>query len=391
MKHFLLFIAVFLSSNTFAASDEAPFSIRMATSQMQRFPEAWRMENPKGLRWNYTYGLVLHSLLDVHDRYTRPDMFDYALDYADTCVQEDGSIINYKVTAYSLDRVLPGRILYRIYEQTKNPKYKKAMDRIRSQFDSNPRNPDGGFWHRPNYPHQMWLDGLYMAQPFMAEYCLRHNRVNDYQIPIHQLRLVGKHTYEPEMDLFKHGYDDSKTEAWADPITGRSKHCWGRAMGWYAMAVVDVLEFTPIHEPGRNELVQLLQQLANQMKRHQDKKTGVWYQVIDRSGEKGNYLESSCSSMFTYTLLKGVRLGYLDRSYLKTAKKAYKGLLKQFIRTDANGSLSITNCCAVAGLGGEKVYRSGTFEYYISEPVIDNDLKSVGSFIKASLEMELIR
>lgn len=372
-----------------AQTGEKPMSVRMAESEMQRYPESWQLDFQPKLKWDYCHGLELGAMMDVYDRYGDRKFFDYALAYADTMVNEDGSIKKYKLTDYSLDRVNSGKILFRIYEQTKDVKYKKALDLLRSQFDGQPRNADGGFWHKKIYPHQMWLDGLYMGVPFLAEYAYRNSRPELYQEVIKQIKLVAQHTYDPENGLYRHACDVSKTEKWADPRTGQSQHCWGRAMGWYAMAIVDALDFIPLHEEGRDSVLAILDNIAVQVKRLQSPE-GVWYQVLDKSGELGNYLESSCSAMFIYTLFKAVRKGYLDESYLQVARRGYEGFLKEFVKVDGKGLVTVTKACAVAGLGG-KNYRMGDYTYYINETIRDNDPKAVGPFILASLEWERLK
>ncbi len=372
-----------------AQTGEKPMSVRMAESEMQRYPESWQLDFQPKLKWDYCHGLELGAMMDVYDRYGDRKFFDYALAYADTMVNEDGSIKKYKLTDYSLDRVNSGKILFRIYEQTKDVKYKKALDLLRSQFDGQPRNADGGFWHKKVYPHQMWLDGLYMGMPFLAEYAYRNSQPELYQEVIKQIKLVAQHTYDPENGLYRHACDVSKTEKWADPRTGQSQHCWGRAMGWYAMAIVDALDFIPLHEEGRDSVLAILDNIAVQVKRLQSPE-GVWYQVLDKSGEPGNYLESSCSAMFIYTLFKAVRKGYLDESYLQVARRGYEGFLKEFVKVDGKGLVTVTKACAVAGLGG-KNYRMGDYTYYINETIRDNDPKAVGPFILASLEWERLK
>ena len=367
-----------------------PWSVRMAESEMIRCPESWQLDFQPRLKWDYCHGLELQSMLDVYDRYGDSKFYEYALAYADTMVNADGTIKKYKLEDYSLDRVNSGKFLFRIYDQTKNEKYKKALDLMRSQLDTHPRNADGGFWHKKIYPHQVWLDGIYMGAPFYAEYAHRNSQVNAYQDIINQFLMAARHTYDPQTDLFRHACDVSRKERWSDKQTGQSLHSWGRAMGWYAMAFVDALEFIPKHEVGQDSMLVVFNHLANMVKRLQDAKTGLWYQVLDKSGEKGNYLESSCSAMFVYALFKGVRLGYLDASYLSVAKKGYRGILKHFIEVDKNGLVTITQACAVAGLGG-KVYRSGDYDYYINEAIRPNDAKAVGPFIMASLEWENIQ
>jgi unsaturated rhamnogalacturonyl hydrolase len=371
-------------------SDKQPWSVRMVESEMIRCPESWQLDFQPRLKWDYCHGLELQAMLDVYDTYGDEQIFDYAVAYADTMVRKDGSILTYNPDEYNIDRLNPGKYLFKIYDRTKDLKYKKAIDLLRSQLDTHPRNDDGGFWHKKIYPNQMWLDGLYMGSPFYAEYAFRNSRPQDYADVVRQFLLAARHTYDPETKLYRHATDVSRKERWADAVTGQSAHSWGRAMGWYAMAIADALDFIPKHEAGRDSMLVILNNIARQLTRIQDKKTGLWYQVLDRSGDEGNYLESSCSTMFIYTLFKAVRMEYIDKSYLDVAIKGYKGLLDNFIEVDKNGVISITKGCAVAGLGG-KNYRSGTYEYYLSEPVRSNDPKAVGPFIMASLEWERLQ
>ena len=366
--------------------EQKPWSVRMAESEMVRNPESWQVDFQPSLKWDYCHGLELGAMMDVYDRYGDAKFYEYALAYADTMVNEDGTIKKYKLTDYSLDRINSGKMLFRIYEQTKDDKYKKALDLLRSQFDGQPRNADGGFWHKKVYPNQMWLDGLYMGTPFLAEYAYRNNEPQAYQEVIDQIKIVARHTYDSANGLFRHACDVSKREKWADKETGQSQHCWGRALGWYMMAIVDDLDFIPQHEPGRDTVLVILNHIAETLKKYQSPE-GLWYQVMDKSGEPGNYLESSCSAMFVYSLFKAVRKGYIPSSYFTVARKGYEGILNEFIKVDDNGLVSITKACAVAGLGG-KNYRMGDYDYYIHEQIRDNDPKAVGPFILASLEWE---
>ena len=385
-----LLLALPLGMSAQRVSSEQPWSVRMAESEMIRWPESWQLDFQPRLKWDYCHGLELQSMLDVYDRYGDKKFYDYALAYADTMVNADGTIKMYKREEFSLDRINSGKFIFRIYEQTKDEKYKKALALMRSQLDNHPRNEDGGFWHKKVYPHQVWLDGIYMGAPFYAEYAYRNNLVNDYADVIRQFLMAARHTYDPKTDLFRHACDVSRTERWADKETGQSLHSWGRAMGWYAMAFVDALDFIPEHEAGRDSMLLVFNHLAQMVKRVQDAKTGLWYQVLDKSGAEGNYLESSCSAMFIYALFKAVRMGYVDPSYLEVAVKGYKGFLNHFIEVDKEGLVTITKACAVAGLGG-KNYRSGDYNYYINETIRNNDPKAVGPFILASLEWERLQ
>ena len=366
---------------------QLPLSVRLVQSEMIRCPESWQLDFQPRLKWDYCHGLELGAMLAVYDRYGDRRIYDYALAYADTMVNADGTIKMYKREEFSLDRINSGKFIFRIYEQEKEEKYRQALDLMRSQLDDHPRNADGGFWHKKVYPNQVWLDGVYMGTPFYAEYAYRNNRPQDYADVVRQILMAARHTYDPANGLYRHACDVSRKERWADPQTGQSQHCWGRALGWYAMAIVDALDFIPAQEAGRDSVLTILRQIAKQVKRLQEPKSGQWYQVLDRSGDEGNYLESTCSAMFIYTLFKAVRKGYIDKSYLNVAVKGYLGYLKKFIQEDANGVVSITDCCAVAGLGG-KNYRSGDYDYYIHETIRDNDPKAIGPFILASLEWE---
>ncbi len=384
-----VFLTLLSTTSVFAqkVSKNLPWSVRMTESEMVRCPESWQLDFQPRLKWDYCHGLELQAMMDVYDTYGDQKILDYAVAYADTMINDNGSIKTYKLHEYNIDRLNPGKYLMRVYEQTKDEKVRMAVDTLRKQLDTHPRNEDGGFWHKKIYPNQMWLDGLYMGAPFYAEYAKRNNRVNDYADIINQFITVANHTYDPANGLYRHAADVSRKERWADPVTGQSQHSWGRAMGWYAMALVDALEFIPTNEPNRDKMLNILDNVAFQIRRLQDPKTGVWYQVLDKSGEPGNYLESSVSTMFVYSLLKGIRLGYIDPSYMETALKGYKGIINEFITVDDNGVVSLNQACAVAGLGG-KNYRMGDYDYYINEEIRSNDPKAVGPFIMGSLEYE---
>lgn len=386
---FLLFVSCYnLQLWAQKVDERLPWSVRIVESEMVRFPESWKLDFSKKIGWGYCIGIELEAIWKVYDEYGDERYRDYVISYADSVVQADGSILTYRLDDYNIDQLCSGKLLFHIYEYTKKEKYKKALELLRSQLDTHPRTTEGGFWHKKVYPHQMWLDGLYMGSPFYAEYAYRHNKVEDFQDVIHQFKVVAKHTYDPISRLYRHGWDESKTQKWANKITGQSAHCWGRAMGWYMMALVDVLDFLPLHEEGRDSLITILNNGTAQLAKLQDSSTGLWYQVLDRSGETGNYLEASASSMFVYALFKAVRKGYIPVSYLTTALKGYKGILENLIEIDESGLVSLTQVCEVAGLGGSKNYRMGDYNYYIKEKIRSNDPKGLAPFILASLEYE---
>ena len=380
----------FTSFSQSRVDSAAPWSVRMAESEMTRCPEAWQLDFQKRLKWDYCHGVELGAFLNLYDAYGDRRYCDYALQYCDTMVHDDGSIETYRPSELSLDRINTGKLFFRVYELTNNPKYKKALDLLRGQLTYQPRTKEGGFWHKLVYPNQMWLDGIYMASPFYAEYIHRYEPEGDYANVIRQFTVCAKHTYDPATGLYRHAWDAARTQPWADKKTGQSPHTWGRAMGWFAMALVDALEYIPEGTEGRDKVTDILDNVVTQIARWQDKDSGLWYQVIDRSGDEGNYLESSVSAMFVYTLYKGVRLGLIDKALLDVANKGYDGIIEHFIEVDADGVVSLTQTCVVAGLGGNP-YRSGDYDYYIHETVRANDPKAVGPFINASLERERLQ
>ncbi|MCB0567203.1 MAG: glycoside hydrolase family 88 protein [Phaeodactylibacter sp.] len=368
-------------------SDELPWSERMALSIMKRCPEAWMNDFSEEPRWSYTHGLVMLSIQKTWEAAHKDIYFDYAKSYADTMILADGAIRDYQIDEFNIDHINPGRFLFLLYEKTGQNKYRKALATLKRQLDWQPRNKDGGFWHKLRYPWQMWLDGLYMGSPFYSEYASRYNEPERFDDIANQFILMEKHARDPQTGLLYHGWDQSKVQRWSDPETGLSPHFWGRAVGWYAMAVVDVLDFFPENHAQRNELIAILNRTLDAVAKVQDEETGLWYQVLDQGNREGNYLESTASCMFAYAMIKGVNEGYLDNRFRAIAEKSYAGILKHFIKVDDTGEVHLEKCCAVAGLGGNP-YRDGSYEYYISEPVRDNDPKGMGPFILASLEFE---
>lgn len=380
----------------FACSGRSvPMSVQMVRSQMSRCPDAAYLDYGNGqLKWNYTPGLELKAYLDVYDTYGGEDIKDYVSKWYDGIVNSDGTIQTYAVDKYSTDLICPGKSLFWFYDKTGNEKYRKAMDLLKTQIDGQPRTSEGAFWHKKGYPHQVWLDGVYMSEPFYVEYAGRYlqgaAQTKAYDEIVNEFVVAAKNTYDPVTHLLRHAWDESRSMPWCDPMTGQSQHCWGRALGWYCMALVDVLDLLPESYQGREKLIGILQSICAVLPKWADPKTGVWYEVLDQPGREGNYLEATCSAMFSYTYLKGIRKGYLDKKMLPYARRLYKNVVKEFITRDDKGLISINNCCAVGGLGGPS-NRMGDFAYYLSEPIRSNDSKGVGPFIWASLEMEKLK
>jgi unsaturated rhamnogalacturonyl hydrolase len=368
-----------------------PWSVRMAESEMIRFPESWMLDFSTRPRWAYCQGLVCKAMLDLWEFAGDRTYFDYALSYADTMITEEGVIRTYDARSYNIDNINAGKILFTLYSETGEEKFKKAIDTLRGQMRTHPRTTEGGFWHKLRYPHQMWLDGIYMGSPFLAQYALEFNEPALFDDVVNQIKTMATHSYDPETGLFYHGWDESREQQWANKETGQSPNFWGRSLGWFAMALVDVLDYLPEDHQGRGEVMDVIDLVAKGIAKYQDESSGVWYQVIDQGDREGNYLEATASCMFVYFLYKAVRKGYIDKSFLSVADKGYEGILKNFIREDPDGTISLTSCCSVAGLGGSPRYRDGSFEYYISEPVRDNDPKGTGPFIMASIERERLK
>ena len=391
MRRLYIILALLVAVSAFA---QEPYSVRMIKSEMQRNPDATYLDGRNGVRkWNYTTGLELKSFMDAADRYDLPEVVAYVKEWADTMATEKGKVFGYKKSNYNVDHICPARIYFDLHDMygDQDKRYRRVTRMIREQIDSQPRTQSGEFWHKQIYPNQVWLDGFYMALPFYAEYTRRYapkeQRDSLFADIVHQFVAGAENTYDPATGLFRHAWDESKSMFWCDPQTGLSAHAWGRATGWYAIALVEVLDYLPEDHPGYKTLIGQLNYFVEVLPKWADPKTGMWYQVLDCPDRKGNYQEATCSIMFTYAFLKGLRKGYIDDSHADYIKGLYQKFIDRFIKENPDGTISMTDCCAVGGLGGKQM-RKGDFDYYLSEPIIDNDCKGVGPFIWASLEWE---
>jgi unsaturated rhamnogalacturonyl hydrolase len=382
---FLFLLTAFMSQ---ALGQTAPLSERMALTVTTLWKDPLVIDRDKPLKWSYEQGVLLKGMEGVWLSTGDGKYFSYIQRGMDRFVSEDGTIRTYKQEDYNLDNLLNGRILLLLYKVTGKEKYRKAAATLREQFKTQPRTSEGGFWHKKIYPSQMWLDGLYMGEPFYAEYAATFNEPEDFGDIAKQFVLMEQHTRDAKTGLLYHGWDESRKQRWADPRTGRSPNFWGRAMGWYAMALVDTLDYFPKGHPQRARLLAILNRLAAAVEKYQEPKSGLWYQVLDKGDAEGNYLEASASSMFVYALAKGVRQGYLADTYLKPARKGYDGIKSRFIEAAAEGGVNLKGTVAVAGLGGNP-YRDGSYQYYVGEKVVTNDPKGVGAFLMAANEMEM--
>ncbi|TCN54592.1 glycoside hydrolase family 88 protein [Flavobacterium circumlabens] len=374
------------ASKDIVISKDLKWSDKMALTLMKRHPEAYMIDDSKTPKWDYVHALVLHSIEELYKKNPDPRYKAYIRRYVDTLVQNDGSIKTYEFDKYNIDLVVPGRLLFDIYATSKEEKYLIALQLIRKQLAEQPRTKSGGFWHKQIYPNQMWLDGLYMGEPFYAQYTVTFENGKSLDDIAKQFEQIQLHATDPKTGLLYHGWDESKAMPWANKETGNSPNFWSRALGWYAMALVDVLDYFPKEHPKQKELVKYLNNVSASLAKYQDK-SGLWYQVTDKGGKEGNYLEASGSSMFAYAFAKGANKGYLPAKYKKLANKAFDGLTTQLItKVDADGGITLTQACQVAGLGGNP-YRDGSYEYYVNERKKDNDPKATGPFILAALEL----
>ena len=360
------------------------WSERMARSAMARAGDSLACGAP-GAKWDYSPAVLALALCRLEERTGDAAYGRFAERAVGSYIAPDGEIRTYRMEEFSLDQINPGKVILALYERTGEKRYALASERLRRQLAIQPRTAEGGFWHKQRYPHQMWLDGLFMASPFLAQYGRLFHEPADFDEVARQIRVVGVHTYDSASGLFFHGWDESRSQPWADRRTGTSPCFWGRALGWYGMAMVDALDDLPADHWARREIVARLGEWASGILRYQDPASGEWYQVVDQGPRSGNYLEASGSAMAVYTLAKGVNRGYLPRSLASAIRRGYDGLVGRFLRHGKDGSVSLTRICQTAGLG---YGRDGSFAYYIGEPIVADDYKGVGPFILAGIEAD---
>lgn len=382
-----LLICVLTGSGMLAVqAQSASLSQGMSETVMTRWRDSWELQPGRTERWSYDQGVVLKGIEGVWLNTADGKYFRFIQQSIDRFVNDDGTIRTYAINDYNIDNINNGKILLLLYKVTGQDKYLKAAGLLREQLKTHPRTKEGGFWHKKIYPYQMWLDGLYMGEPFYAEYAaMFHDRAALDDV-LDQFRFMENHAADDQTGLLYHAWDESRQQRWANPETGRSPHFWGRAMGWYAMALVDTLDYFPERNERQEMLIKILERLAVAVQKYQEPKSGLWYDILDKGSAKGNYLEASVSSMFVYALAKGVGKGYLPVSYLNVARRGYTGIVKRFIKTDPAGQMNLEGTVSVSGLGGNP-YRDGSYEYYLSEKVVTNDPKGVGAFLMASNEI----
>ena len=354
-----------------------PLSLALVQSVRKRY-------TPGMMVWHYEHGHVLLASLVSAEEHGDDTVYPWVYSMYDRLVHDDGSIDTYRQGEYNLDMVNAGRALFRLAGRSGEERFMKAAERLHRQLESQPRCHNGVYWHKEIYPWQIWLDGLYMEGPFKAEYASIHGVAGDFDDIVRQIIVTNDVMRDPDTGLLYHCFDESRGMKWSDDVTGLSPHFWSRSIGWYMMAIIDVLDYLPQDQGGRERLIGILQSLVDAVLRYQT--DGMWYQVTDQVGREGNYLETSGSSMFAYSILKGTRLGYLDPSLRGKGLEAVEAIRDRYL-TEEDGEIHLGGICSVAGLGGNP-YRDGSYRYYLSEKVVADDFKGVGSYILACTEEE---
>ena len=348
----------------------------------------WNIESirqGKKPHWNYIDGCMITAFLEIaaikgDDRY-----FEFAERFIDYYVSEDGTILGYSKEKYNLDDVNEGRVLFELYEKTGKGKYRLAIEKQREHLLSQPRTETGNFWHKLIYPNQIWLDGIYMAQVFSAKYAKTFGG-GDYSDVVMQIKNVRKYMFDETAKLYYHGLDCSREAFWADKETGLSRNFWLRAIGWFTVAMIDIIEIAD--GEARREISEIFRELMEGVINYRDPESKMYYQVVNMQGREGNYLETSGSSMIAYAMMKGARLGVLDESFRKLGEETFDGICNRYLDFDKDGKLNLGGICLVAGLGPENnPRRDGSYEYYISEPVVENDAKGVAPFVLCYTEI----
>ncbi|MGQ1891220.1 glycoside hydrolase family 88/105 protein [Thermophagus sp. OGC60D27] len=356
----------------------------MANSVMTRYPSLVSYLNPEKIKWQYDIamlGQAIDKLGHVDSVYSQ-----YMEDYVNYFVTESGTVRHYRPEEFNIDRINPAKNLITVYKRTGHDKYRKAIELHVEQMRQHPKTNSGGYWHKKIYPWQIWLDGVYMSTPFLAQYAREFNAPEWFEEVTHEILLTYKVTHDKQTGLLYHAWDESKQQRWANPETGCSPNFWSRAMGWYMMAIVDVLEYLPETHPQRDSMISVFQSTANALLKVRDEETGLWFQVLNLGHREGNYIEGSGSAMFAYAFAKGANKGYLDQAYLNVANEVFDGILENLISVDENGLVTMHHICGPCGLGGNP-YRDGSFEYYTTEKQVDNDPKGVAPFILAAIEL----
>ena len=367
-------------------ADNLKWSERTAITILNKYPKAWQIDGTEKPKWDYKMGLVLSGFEKLYQKTKDKKYLNYIKEYADEMIDADGNIIKYDIKEYNIDCANPGKLLFNLYDVTKEERYLKVIQQLRAQLETQPRTPSGGFWHKQIYPNQMWIDGLYMAEPFYTEYTVRYENGKSLDDIAKQFELVHDHLVDKKTGLVYQAWDESKEIGWANPETGTSPTIWGRGIGWYMMALVETLDYYPKTHPKYKVLENYLNEIAKSTVQYKNA-SGLWYQVADKPELKDNFSESSSSAMIIYALAKGADKGHLSSNYKKIAQKSFDGFIKEFVKKTENGEIIISNVSSNVGLGG-KPFRDGTNEYYIKSKTKDNSSPALAAFLLSAIELK---
>ncbi len=362
------------------------WSERTALSILNKYPQAWQLDGNEKPKWDYKMGFVLSGFEKLYQKTNDKKYLNYIKEYVDGMIDSTGNIKKYDVKEYNIDCLNPGKLLFNLYEITKDSRYLNIIGKLRNQLESQPRTASGGFWHKQIYPNQMWIDGLYMAEPFYAQFTVKYEKGKSLDDIAKQFELIQNHIVDKKTGLVYQAWDESKEIAWADKQTGTSPTIWGRGIGWYMVALVETLDYFPKSHPKYKVLVGYLNQMAKNVNQYKSE-NGLWYQVADKPELYGNYVEPSASGMIIYAFAKGANKGYLASSYKSTAKKSFDSFVKEFVKVDKKGEVNVLNVSSNVGLGG-KPFRDGTNSYYLNSKTKDNGAIGLGAFLLSAIELD---
>jgi unsaturated rhamnogalacturonyl hydrolase len=379
------YLTPFLVKN--GKNEPYPIAKKLVQSSISRYPDTrdFPIYNPG--KWNYEYGFFFTGCYRLGKELGNEPYISYARKWMDDFVEPQGFREGvYAMDEYKLDDILPGRLAILLFEKTKSPQYKVVADTLRVHLLKQPKTSDGGYWHKKIYPYQMWLDGIFMADVFSMQYADAFDEPQLFDEAAHQIKLIYNHTVDPVTGLLYHGWDESKNPVWADPDKGTSPEFWGRAMGWFVMALVECLDYLPKDHPDREEIISILRDVATSVAKYQDEKTGLWYQVLDKGAIEGNWIETSCSAMFAYAFAKGNRIGVLENSFRHSAQRAFDSLLNNYVYTDKDGNLHLDQTVKIGTLNTKT--SKGDFDYYVTTERRLDDYKGLASLLFASIELK---
>lgn len=373
------------SSDNVALPDHIKWSERTALTILNKYPQAYQIDGTETPKWDYKMGLVLSAFEKLYQKTTDVRYFNYIKEYADEMIDAEGTIKKYDVKEYNIDCANPGKLLFNLYDTTKDKRYLKVLQQLRAQLESQPRTASGGFWHKQIYPNQMWIDGLFMAEPFYTQYTVRFEKGKALDDIAQQFKLVHDYLVDKKTGLVYHAWDESKEIGWANTETGTSPTIWGRGIGWYMMALVETLDYYPKSNKNYKTLKSYLNEIAKSVNQYKSA-SGLWYQIADKRDLEGNFVESSSSGMIIYALAKGADKGYLSADYKKVAQQSFDAFIKEFVKKEENGQVLISNVSSNVGLGG-KPFRDGTNQYYLKGKAKDNSSPALAAFLLSAIEL----